>query len=431
VIQSWCGSEGLRKSIENDKVSPWRRRPGGADSQEGSKPADDLAIKCSVDLLCNIVACHSSPHGRRAIHERFPDLTQLLLKIGKESNPRHHSILAFVTVACLGQPENRAHKDRAPIVAPLTNPGPMVSALVQSFLEATAGNNNDSQSHVNLVAEAMYELSRSVRTKQLLLRHPDALQSMLDAVERYRGPWATEVADSLCRALLQLALDSHGRVALEQLRRDKHPAAVLDEIATAEGLDPHTQLHAQRAAFAMRLPQQEVERRPRTSVHRVSGAPRVMISYTRADAKKAVALASALRRLGEDVQLEDASVLGGNTAQQLATQVDECGAMLLCCSSQYVESARCQLEVQYARARKVRPPHHLHLRKALPVSLRGEPHCLRLALQGTAGAGGCHLGGLWPRVRRHRQLAGWHSNAQHRERILEHGGGDQPTGAWC
>ena len=139
-------------------------------------------------------------------------LLQILFDIGRENDVRHHSATAFVTVACLSSARERP--GRATKAA--DSLGPMVSGLVRKLLEGVRlaesgddlygrpGGAPQSQDKIHLIAEGVYEVSRNSPLVPLLLRAANgaAVQTLLDALAKYRGPHALEVADASCRALL-------------------------------------------------------------------------------------------------------------------------------------------------------------------------------------------------------------------------------------
>ena len=189
-------------------------------------------------------------------------------------------------------------------------------------------------------------MSRTSANAKLLLRQDAVVRLLLEACDRYRGQNATAVVDASCRALLYLAMDSRGAAALEM--QHSHAVDILLRLSESSSVDEVTRLQADRASFALRL-RKEADQRATMSYDR-SGS--VLVSYMTGDAKKVVALVAALRRHGTNVEVVHASELSRMTAAQMAAAIDRCSCVLLCCSRSYRESARCQLEVAYARARR-------------------------------------------------------------------------------
>ena len=63
---------------------------------------------------------------------------------------------------------------------------------------------------------------------------------------------------------------------------------------------------------------------PINCTRHAGSAASIWLSHAKADSKKAAALAMVLRRLGHEVQIEDASVLSRLATEKLASHIDAC-----------------------------------------------------------------------------------------------------------
>lgn len=362
VLRGWAGPEGMRKDSTKAAASPWR------DGTAQPKVLDNL-IRQAVGVLCFTAFIASGRRRQEMSHKKYPDLVGILLEVGRERNARHGSILAFATVAFLtgtrieppqSAPANSAYSSRR------AGPdGAMIDDLCQAFDQCMRGDDlglsiesQDSSrpkaEHSHLIAEAVYEMTRTAANARLLLRQDIATRLLLEACMRYRGSHAQQVVHAAARALLCLSLDVRGAQVLD---KQGHAVDTLRRVSESREIDEETRLYAERACFALTI-RQEAERR---ALHQpyltasLSGAPgsgSILVSYTKNDEKKAIALVSGLRVHNFNAQIINANELSKMTGAGLASSIDGCAALLLCCSRSYRESSRCQLEVAYTRARR-------------------------------------------------------------------------------
>lgn len=361
VIRAWAGPDGMRKDSTKAAASPWRA------GNPQPKVLDNV-IRQAVTVLC-FVAYNASDRRRQEMSlKKYPDLVGMLVEVGRERNPRHGSILAFATVAFLTG--TRVEPDSAPgnAVATSRRAGPddaMIDELCQAFdlcmrddsrgsTIETLDSARPKAEHSHLIAEAIYEMTRTAGNARLLLRQDTASRLLLEACVRYRGSCARQVVHAASHALLCLSLDVRGAQVL-----DKHGHALdtLRRVSQSRDIDEETRVHADRACFALKIRQEAEERAGRQPylTASLSGAPSsgsILVSYTKMDEKKAIALVNGLRLHNFNAQIIDASDLRNMTGSRIASTVDSCAALLLCCSRSYRESSRCHLEVAYARARR-------------------------------------------------------------------------------